>query len=77
MSRNHTIPKGRVLPPSYKFLITENFFRYFTWKERLQILIGYRALIKLQMCVEHSPGKHQSSLELETSKELTPPDPTQ
>lgn len=61
---------GRVLPPNFKFGGTFAFQRKFTWKERLQIAIGYTAKITMTIAMEHSPGKWDTRMVLETTKEL-------
>lgn len=49
-------PPGKPLPPQFKELMQVEFHREFTRKERLQILCGYTADIKMGVACQHNPG---------------------
>lgn len=77
MSRNHDLPAGRPLPPSWKFKMTMGFFRKFTWIERLQIALGFPVKMTVEIATEHSTGRWTSRMELATTKRLDPEIPNQ
>lgn len=64
----------RYLPPVWKKLVQCEWFRRFTWKERLQIFFGYRVRLTMKMATEHSPGRYQADLTLVTCKDIDPKD---
>lgn len=60
-------PVGTPVPIKFKKIMRADFFRKFTWKERLQILLGYRAVITFRVMTEHSPGRFQTECNLSTT----------
>ena len=68
-----TKPLDRPLPPVYKFVIHQEFLRKLRWKERLQILFGYRLKIRLKMATMHHCGKFASVMDLEPTQEIEMP----
>ena len=67
-------PPGRVLPPVFKKAVELSFQRRLTFKERLQILIGYNLLVTLVMGAEHHPGRIDPHLVITTTEMLSPVD---
>jgi hypothetical protein len=63
-------PRDRITRPDYKFLTEVEADVVFTWKQRIQILCGYRGKMKTKIASEHSGGKFQSMCDFETTKEL-------
>ena len=61
---------GHPVPPKYKFKVTLDVYREFTWKERLSILFGYRAVIAVRIQTCHSPGAYDPQVNLAVTKEL-------
>lgn len=64
-------PIGRELPPKFKHMIDVGATRKFSWKERIQILIGYRADISVAIICEHLPGKFTPKVQLDLTPELS------
>lgn len=56
---NKDIPKGKPLPPTFRFRHDYDWFRRFTWKERLKILIGCNLFVRVQFFTVNSPGQTQ------------------
>ena len=58
------------LPPRFKFREDFEFFRKFTFKERLKIIIGFNLRLPGTIFMEHSPGKTQHVLEAHTTTKV-------
>ncbi len=65
---------GTCKRPDYRWSIDTEFFRVFTWKERLLIFVfGYRAKVRHVLVTEHKPGKWVPEMALElTTQERAP-----
>lgn len=60
-------PAGRIIPPPAKFDIQQVWHRKLTWKERLQILIGYNLTINLSIKCQYNPGVVEPTMGLLTT----------
>lgn len=64
----------RVLPPVWKNVIEFGFVRRLTWKERIQIAVGYNLTISFRALAQHTPGQMQPSLRVATTKHVSATD---
>lgn len=63
----------RIVPPQFKHVMELQWFRKFTWQQRLFIALGCPVKVDLKILCEHSPGKISSDLMLEPApKEEAP-----
>jgi len=65
----------RPVPPKFKHVIQAEFYRAFTWTERLQILLGYRSIISVHITVEQKPGMFDPKMTFRTTKEILNQEP--
>lgn len=65
-------PVGKPLPPKFKHKVECDYFRKFTWKERIQILMGKNARLLLVVVSEHSTGKYDAALDFKLTYDLEP-----
>jgi len=70
MSRQ--IFKGRVLPTKFTGVISTDWHRTFTLKERLKILLGYNFSVAIRIVTVNSPGKFNPIIVGETTKHTSP-----
>ena len=64
-------PHERVVPPVYRHQFDAACYRQFSWKERLQILAGYNAVVSVKCQFAHSVGQFSPpEFSLRTTKEL-------
>lgn len=64
---------SRVLPPNYKFVIElPAMSKRLTWKQRLQVAVGYNFIFGGTILCEHSPGKIAPEFHVKTTRELIP-----
>lgn len=68
-------PLGVILPPTLKTGIECDFARAFTWKERVKILIGYTAVIKLRIRTQCSPGSFVPEMDITFTDSKLPQPP--
>ena len=77
MSKKALRFRGTPVPIQFQKLMRIEVFRVFTWKERLQILFGYRAVITAKIKTQHSPGKFQVDVQLTTTPNMKASDEVQ
>lgn len=68
----HFTPPGRPVQPTYKKAFELRFFHAFTIKEKLKILLGYRARMVILAASEHSPGALHAEMKLKLTTDLQP-----
>lgn len=61
--------KGRVLQPLPKHVIELAYHQKPTFKQRLQLLIGYSLVIELKIFTTHSTGHFEPQMILRTTQE--------
>lgn len=64
----------RVQPTKFRAIMSFDWFRKFTMKERIKILCGFNMTVAVRIPVEHSPGKYNPVVVAETSKFKEPSD---
>ena len=73
MKTNNKAPRyERVLPTKMKEVIHLEFFRKFTWRERLKILIGYNVRNSLEIQTQHCAGKITPKMLTEVVENVEP-----
>jgi hypothetical protein len=77
MSKNFKLPVGTPVPTKFTQLISVDWQQNFTWKQRLQILFGYGAIIRVRIACQHCAGRIVPKIELTTTPELLPNEPCQ
>lgn len=65
-------PNNRPVPPAWKFKIETDFHRQFTTKERLKILLGFNANIRMAIATEHHCGRMTPAMVLELTPAVKP-----
>lgn len=64
-------PPGKPIPPKFKTGIECDFARAFSWRERLKILCGFTAIIRVRIPTEFHPGRFAPVMELNlTEKQM-------
>lgn len=67
------INRDRPVAPTHKFGIIRDWYQQLSWKQRLQILFGYRLVIRVRIACLHNPGEPTYDLlQVETTKEINP-----
>jgi len=69
-----TKPVERPVFPEYKYSITIESFKRFSWKQRLQILLGYNATAMVTIVSVNSMGKAAAKMDLNLTKLLAASD---
>ena len=67
-------PIGKPLPPRFHNKFTFDWHRRFTWRERLQIAIGYQFKVTTEIYTVNSPGIIQPVFIGQTTKHITAED---
>ncbi len=72
MSKNKTIAKlQKPLPPSFRHVMRFDWFREFTWAERLKILFGGNLFVLIRIPTLHNPGQSAPIIAGEVTKHQT------
>ncbi len=66
--------QGRELPPRFRHVITTNYFRTFTFKERLGLLFGCGFLVKISVWCVNRPGRFDPVFASSVVREMTAED---
>ena len=66
--------KGKPVPTVYRHVIKVEWYRRFTWSERLAILFGSGLVVMEGIATQHSPGAFQPLLIGKVTKSTTPDD---
>lgn len=64
----------RELPAKFSRVLEVDWFRRWTLKERLQILVGYNVAVCIRIACRHSAGAIRPFVRAETTKQLHPSD---
>jgi hypothetical protein len=67
-SKSHGIP----VKPAFRHVIEIDWFRQFTWKERMQILLGYQLQVMIRIPTLHKPGVFDRFIKSVVTEETTP-----
>jgi len=62
----------RPLPPQHKHLLKIDWFRSFTLRERLKILLGHNLNVLIRIKTAHHPGAHEPTIAAEVTPHLKP-----
>lgn len=63
--------RDHVLPTKFTGVVSASWFRQFSFSERLRVLLGYNLAVEIRIVTQHSPGKFQSIVVGETSRNVT------
>lgn len=63
------VPKGQPIAPPMKFSINADFQKEFTFKQRLQLFLGYTLIINVSVACQHNPGQFVPVLDVKPVKE--------
>lgn len=58
------------MPPKYKHVLSVDWFRKFTLKERLKILFGYNIVVAFRVVTVNACGAYEPVIKAETTKNI-------